>query len=531
MTMALSAKAVGLKMMTPDFRSLPMLRNLRITRLVLGLTLSALATFVWVRADMPHFWPKLLDAVTHEPHPIIDHFPAFTPNVGCLSRSQQYKYRKQKNHFPISEPLTRALVKYTRMHSHCQLTKVGDVDSMQAACQYVVYYEGYEGLGNRLLSLVTAFSYALITNRALVIDERRGHLAQLLCQPFHNTSWLLPSHLALAVQKRAVKLQDMINNEVQNVTSVHVNLRHEQTLGDRTFFCSESQELLRKVTWVIWESNQYYVPRLFMIREFWPTLRLWFPNVSLVFTQLGRILSVPRNGVWETIERIQQAEMAWARVQVGIQVRRHGVSDNANFSETVYQRILKCVGEHAVLPNRTTAAVLVTSLRSVYWEKMRERWHGRDDEEGEVKFVMVSEEKEERYSYDQACKAMVEIWLLSFCDRLATSSWSTFGYVAQALAGIQPVIMNIQGEHPELDEQAQCWRGQSVEPCLHYPFIFRDDDSGTAYCISQAKPNLLPKRPQKEEEVETKQQEEHSAWIARHLVVCQDETRGLQLVS
>ena len=138
-----------------------------------------------------------------------------------------------------------------------------------------------------------------------------------------------------------------------NVTAVHVKLRHEQTVGDQRFFCPEAQDGLRKVPWVIWESNQYYVPRLFMLREFWATkLRLWFPDVSRVFTQLGRVLCVPRNAVWHTIRRVHEGEMAWgaAKAQVGIQVRRHGVSENASFSEEVYRRIVECVVAGGVVP-------------------------------------------------------------------------------------------------------------------------------------------------------------------------------------
>lgn len=509
--------------MSPDYRS-RLLRNLRITRVVFGLALSALATVVWLRMDVPQLWPKLLDAVRVDTVPNYSVIPNFSDfkviesamDARCLCRVQQFRYRKREYGFPLAESLVAALRKYTRMFSRCGYNSGEDGHHehvKKAGCRYVVYYEGWEGLGNRLLSLVTAFTYALVTNRALVTDGTRGHLAELLCEPFPNkgndhTTWVLPSHVVNAFLEQAVTLDDAMGAQFVNVTAVRVNLRHSQSVGVGNFFRSETQRGLRNVRWVIWESNQYYVPRLFMLWEFWTKLHQWFPDVSHVFTQLGRVLCVPRNAVWKTIQQAQEGEMARAAVQVGIQVRRHGVSDNASFSETVYNRIVECVED--VVPKRgTTVAVLVTSLQSVYWEAMRERWNGSS----EVKFVMVSHEGTEQYSFEQARKAMVEIWLLSFCNTaLATSGWSTFGYVAQAMAGIRPRILNIRGgQHVEIEPA--CSRGQSTEPCLHYPF--------TDVTISTPTPSNLSNSEHKL----------HALWVARHILSCQDETRGLQLVS
>lgn len=552
----------------------PHLRNVGITRVVLvGVALSALATFTWYRMDVrPQLWPKILDAlhvdtgdpVVEPPHgreqqgkPLqgADHMGMV--DVDCLGRVQQYKYRKKDHHFPLSPALTGALAEYTRMHARCctwkMITLADQAHGEEVAaagargCQYVVYHEGYEGLGNRLLSLVAAFAYALVTNRALVIDATRGHLAQLLCEPFPRAqtkhgdlawnnftrgtaTWLLPSQVARGVGHQAVTLEVAMSAQFANLTAVHVSLRHEQSVGDQQFFGAEAQRRLRKVPWVVWESNQYYVPRLFMLREMWaPKLRAWFPDVSLVFTQLGRVLCVPRNAVWHRIRQVHEGEMAWglATAQVGIQVRRHSVSDNASFSEAVYRRIVECVVDAGMVPPPTTTTqkgtvVLVTSLQSMYYEKMRERWsRSRRRRPEQVKFVMVSQEGTEQYSAEQARKAMVEIWLLSLCsDGLATSSWSTFGYVAQALAGMRPRILNIRGAHPDAEDPAlpACHRGQSPEPCLHYPF------TASAAAAAGATRNAS--------DVQLEQQEhEHALWVARHIRACQDETRGVQLVA
>jgi xyloglucan fucosyltransferase len=59
------------------------------------------------------------------------------------------------------------------------------------------------------------------------------------------------------------------------------------------------------------------------------------------------------------------------------------------------------------------------------------------------------------------------MYLLSLTDVLVTSSWSTFGYVAQGLGGLKPWILykpeNRTAPNPP------CRRAMSMEPCFHAP--------------------------------------------------------------
>jgi len=59
----------------------------------------------------------------------------------------------------------------------------------------------------------------------------------------------------------------------------------------------------------------------------------------------------------------------------------------------------------------------------------------------------------------QNVKAWAEIYLLSSCDALVTSSWSTFGYVAHGLAGLKPWILRKPGK-----VNPTCLRAISMEP-------------------------------------------------------------------
>lgn len=64
-------------------------------------------------------------------------------------------------------------------------------------------------------------------------------------------------------------------------------------------------------------------------------------------------------------------------------------------------------------------------------------------------------------------KAWAEIYLLSLTDKLITSSFSTFGYVAQGLGGLKPWILHMSknGTVPN----PACSRAISMEPCFHFP--------------------------------------------------------------
>lgn len=541
------------KMMSSEHHSRSsktLFRSPSITRAAFGMTLSSLlAIGVLMRMELPQMtWPgynihhhestvHIVSAPRFGPRPLqaleLEEIKYSDYESTCLSRVQQNWFRRNEQQHPMSQSLEQALANYTHtVHSRCSpaafFENYDDVmkSSSNKGCQFLLYYEGYEGVGNRLLSLVSAFAYALVTRRALIVDPRKGHLSQLLCEPFQNSSWLIPPHVGDRVVQEAVTLEEAGNQRFVNISSVRINMRHEQTKGDEKFFCTESQQGLQNVTWLVWESNQYYVPRLFMLPDFWLVLRPLFPDVSLVFTQLSRFLCLPQNAVWDKIRHVE-SHLASSSVQVGVQVRRHSVPDNASFSAPVHKLIMNCLLEHQILPKlpalprsilmsfgsqlkpkpKPKVAVLVTSLRSYYYEKMKEIYTGKSTEDGsEVTFHMLSKEGMEQYSYDQAEKAFVEMWLLSFSDKLATSSWSTFGYVAQALGGLHPYILNIRGMSPE-PNRPPCTIAQSREPCLQYPHV------NPSLCTSC---QLTP---------------DHKDWITRHIRPCQDEARGLQLCS
>lgn len=117
----------------------------------------------------------------------------------CLSRYQSASYRKQSPFNP-SPYLVSKLRSYEKRHKRCgpytnsynssiELLKSGQAD-IDDECKYVVWVASC-GLGNRLLTMVGSFLYALLTDRVLLINQGRD-MADLFCEPIPDSSWILP---------------------------------------------------------------------------------------------------------------------------------------------------------------------------------------------------------------------------------------------------------------------------------------------------------------------------------------------------
>jgi hypothetical protein len=62
-------------------------------------------------------------------------------------------------------------------------------------CRYLVSIS-YQGLGNRILAAASAFLYAVLTDRVLLVDPS-NEMGELFCEPFPGTTWLLPPDFPL----------------------------------------------------------------------------------------------------------------------------------------------------------------------------------------------------------------------------------------------------------------------------------------------------------------------------------------------
>ncbi|XP_061372964.1 galactoside 2-alpha-L-fucosyltransferase-like [Gastrolobium bilobum] len=415
----------------------------------------------------------------------------------CLSRYHSVAYRKGLSGNPSSYLISR-LRKYEALHKECgPSTKsyekmVKDLRSghlsESSTCKYVVWIS-YSGLGNRILTLASAFLYALLTNRVLLVDPGVD-MIDLFCEPFPDVSWFLPPDFPLNSklnnfnQKSAQCYGKMLKNKsITNATVspfIYLHLAHDYDDQDKLFFCDEDQHFLQKVPWLVVRTDNYFIPSLFLMPSFERELSELFPNKETVFHFLGRYLFRPTNKVWGLVIRYYQAYLANVDERVGIQIR---VFDTGTGPfQHVLDQILACILKENLLPDvdrkqdiisssgkPNSKAVLMTSLSTGYFEKVRDMYWEYPTVTGEVVGIYQPSHEEyqqtEKQMHNQ--KAWAEMYLLSLTDVLVTSSWSTFGYVAQGLGGLKPWIL--YKPENETAPDPPCQRAMSMEPCFHAP--------------------------------------------------------------
>ncbi|KMZ69217.1 xyloglucan alpha-1,2-fucosyltransferase, family GT37 [Zostera marina] len=423
----------------------------------------------------------------------------------CVSKHESFLIRRRSHHRKPSTYLQERLRSYESLHRQCSphtdsynksmthwLVKSNPSGSSppQSDCRYLVWIS-YSGLGNRMLSLTSAFLYALLTNRVLLIDRRGGvEMDELFCNPFPqgSPSWILPPDFALSQQEldRLGKHSpsgygNMVKrNKVENNGYIYVHLSHDYDEKDKLFFCDKDQAFLQRIPLMVLRSNNYFAPSMFLIESYEEELTKLFPEKDTVFHHLGRYLFHPSNTAWGLITRYYQAYLAMADERIGIQIRVF--DDETGPFEYVIDQILSCTSNNKLLPDVSlnkssppskpkpkSKALLLTSLSSGYFERLRNRYWEHPTINGDVISVHQpsQEEHQKTDSHSHNMKAWAEMYLLSLTDVLVTSSWSTFGYVAQGLGGLTPWILT-KSENRTVPVPA-CVQATSMEPCFHAP--------------------------------------------------------------
>ncbi|XP_072953481.1 galactoside 2-alpha-L-fucosyltransferase-like [Typha angustifolia] len=423
----------------------------------------------------------------------------------CESRYKSSLYRK-KLPFSPSSYLIERLRKYESYHKKCspkttlysnavEQLKSGNNNTVDMGCKYLVWLP-FNGLGNRMLSLASAFLYALLTNRVLLIhdtDESEG----LFCEPFPGSSWLLPSDFPVknfenfdwgSPKSYVNMLKSKVIGKNENSSSqmlpeyVYLDLVSAMLRSETNIFCEEHQLVLEKFNWMILKSDVYFIPPLFLMQIYRDELHRLFPIKESVFHHLGRYLFHPANQVWGIITRYYEAYLSRADEVLGLQIR---IFDEAPISfDDMYEQIVTCSQNEKLLPETANPtkisnsplnvtkvkAVLVTSLYSGYYEKMKAMYYEKPTTTGEVVAIYQPSHEEQQHTeanmHNQ--KALAEMYLLSYSDEIITSGYSTFGYIAHGLGGLRPWILMRPGWMQRI-ASPPCVRAMSVEPCLHSP--------------------------------------------------------------
>ncbi|AEE35589.1 fucosyltransferase 3 [Arabidopsis thaliana] len=402
----------------------------------------------------------------------------------CLSRYEASLYRKESP-FKQSSYLDYRLQRYEDLHRRCgpftrsyNLTldklKSGDrSDGEVSGCRYVIWLNSNGDLGNRMLSLASAFLYALLTNRFLLV-ELGVDMADLFCEPFPNTTWFLPPEFPL---NSHFNEQSLLRNS-GNPMVAYRHVVRDSSDQQKLFFCEDSQVLLEETPWLILKADSFFLPSLFSVSSFKQELQMLFPEKDTAFHFLSQYLFHPTNVVWGLITRYYNAYLAKADQRIGIYI---GVSESGNEQfQHLIDQILACGTRHKLLPevdkqrnlpssqvlNRKSKAVFISSSSPGYFKSIRDVYWENPTVMGEI----ISVHKPSYKDYQktprnmESKRAWAEIYLLSCSDALVvTGLWSSLVEVAHGLGGLKPWVLN-KAENGTAHEP-YCVKARSIEPC------------------------------------------------------------------
>ncbi|KAF0887545.1 hypothetical protein E2562_002274 [Oryza meyeriana var. granulata] len=419
----------------------------------------------------------------------------------CTSRYQSVYYRKNMSR-PPSLHLVRRLRQQEALQRRCgpgtepyrraserlrSGQKVGDgFVATVDGCGYLVLIS-YRGLGNRVLATASAFLYAMLTDRVLLVDPGKT-MADLFCEPFPGTSWMLPKDFPLDnfrdLGEDAPESYGNVavnrSGSVSGLRFVYMHLDHAASPANRLVYCDDHRQFLHRVQWVVLRTDSYIAPGIFLNPAYKEVLDMMFPRKDSVFFLLSRYLFHPTNDVWGMVTRFYDSYLKNADERLGIQIR---VFDGDKPFQHILDQILACTSQEHLLPGVVTAggapppvvrskAVLTTGLNSWYHDTIREMYWRSPSATGEVVSVHQPSHEEHQHFFRSIhdMKALAEMYLLSLTDKIVTSGWSTFGYVGSGLGGLTPYIM-IKPENHTVPNPP-CKKAMSMEPCNHGPPYF-----------------------------------------------------------
>ncbi|KAJ1289959.1 hypothetical protein BS78_02G204700 [Paspalum vaginatum] len=420
----------------------------------------------------------------------------------CLSRYLSSLYRKPSPHSP-SPYLVSRLRKYEALHRRCgpgtpfydkSLRQLASSHNSMglAECRYLVWTPGNH-LGDRMLSMASAFLYALLTRRVFLVDMAKD-MEGLFCEPFPGASWQLPPGFPVQnltrlrrgsehsyggmLGAKKISNEDPVGVRSESLPSyAYLHLVHDYQLPDQLFFCDDDQTVLGKVNWLLLRSDLYFAPGLFLVPQLEDELQWMFPATDTVFHHIGRYLFHPSNKLWNMIQGYYTSYMAKFDEKIGLQITN--LAWNPVSAEAYFNQIVACMSQEKILPevdpdaapsedetaaSTTSKAVLVSSAQPEYEDRLKSMYYEHATVTGEAVSVL---QQPGAGKQPQNHKVLVEMFLQSYCDVSVVSGWSTVGYVGYGLAGVKPWLL--PPPRNQTVANPPCVRATSMEPCFHAP--------------------------------------------------------------
>ncbi|GJP30187.1 hypothetical protein CLOM_g22955 [Closterium sp. NIES-68] len=274
----------------------------------------------------------------------------------CWSKGEIPCYAGSHGMAARSETLKRKLRAYQEYRRDCDMKE--NVTALKkklragnaTECKYLLWhFRPGDGQGNQYISLVSAFVYALLTNRVFLLLTELGP-GKLMCQPFEGPQWFVYSDvkdelwdatlvgIRISYQyfpDRVTAIENGTSDtmDVPNIAAVSL---HHNMPNTSIFFCESEQRWLSQVPSILLLANQYYLPALFYHPSFRRHIKDLFPS-GRIFQTVSQLIMFPNNRLWAAITDNIHRRAAPAAARLGLQLRHCSEGIIAQAAECVVQ--------------------------------------------------------------------------------------------------------------------------------------------------------------------------------------------------
>lgn len=372
--------------------------------------------------------------------------------------------RFNQNPYIHNKALREAFERYTNLHRQ-SITTENLIEAFKRPIhdpkkdiksKYIVL-QMHNGLGNALLSIMSAFFLAFMTDRVLLIDGDQFDIRDLLCQPFEGSDWALPKELDFKlVQDQAHRTMNRTEYNTPNKVKI---VRGDDVMQTYRFACGDGMKEIENIQILyMWDFEQYWVPYWFLAKEHQEKLNLLFPDHNPA-TYLAHFLIHPHDDVWADILDTMK-ESYTLDLNIGVQDRGQNIDTEE----------VKCLDTLLKDP---------TQHKHVYIASMHDRMKDSIMSEYNQSINITQKYSHhtgyfphgEQHDLIQDRTALHDMFVLSMANVMVLSTHSTFGYLAMSLKGEGGYYYNDpDSDHLDIQNTQRCYLIRSHEPCTHYKF-------------------------------------------------------------
>ena len=383
-----------------------------------------------------------------------------------------------------SSPLRAVLDEYVRRHYTAELAARG----FESDGRYLVFAVGDDGLGNKVLPLVSAFLLAVLTERTFLVHwtgseavHNTPMFIEELFRPPDGMQWGFEDTARLTLDRAltSTSLNDSAREALRSLRAVYGERRAVRLEQIRALFallplsmaeidlrtadygpvkesalCDDWRAEYAHVTALLMYGDQYFVPPLQVNSHYRPTIAALFEDTD-VFGPLARFLLRPSAAVEAYIGPFMAAH--FAPFTIGLQLRRR---ERLGLKDPEVDLALRCardiIGRWRAdgHPDERVAFFVASDDNG-----LRQALKGRLQDVGAVSFTeefMLREDMDRGLFY-----AVVDVLLLSHTSAIVVTPSSTFGYLSHGFGSLVPYRASLMPAR-------QCARAVTAEPSAHF---------------------------------------------------------------